>query len=67
MRHPRQVVSHEQLEQALWGWGSQPESNAVTTLVRRVRQRLDAVGAKNWLETVYGIGYRLVAVEAKSS
>jgi two-component system, OmpR family, manganese sensing response regulator len=62
MRHPRQVVSHEQLEQALWGWGSQPESNAVTTLVRRLRQRLDAVGAKNWLETVYGIGYRLSAI-----
>jgi two-component system, OmpR family, manganese sensing response regulator len=62
MRHPRQVVSHGQLEQALWGWGSQPESNAVTTLVRRLRQRLDAVGAKNWLETVYGVGYRLLPI-----
>jgi DNA-binding response OmpR family regulator len=59
MRHPRQVLSHEQIEQALWGWGSQPESNAVTTLVRRLRQRLQAVGAKDWLETVYGVGYRL--------
>jgi two-component system, OmpR family, manganese sensing response regulator len=59
MRHPRQVLSHEQIEQALWGWGSQPESNAVTTLVRRLRQRLQTVGAKDWLETVYGVGYRL--------
>jgi two-component system, OmpR family, manganese sensing response regulator len=66
MRHPRQVVSHEQLEQALWSWGSQPESNAVTTLVRRLRQRLAAVGAKNWLETVYGIGYRLIATNSES-
>ncbi len=66
MRHPRQVVSHSQLEQALWGWGSQPESNAVTTLVRRLRQRLDAVGAKNWLETVYGVGYRLVPIHSES-
>jgi two-component system, OmpR family, manganese sensing response regulator len=65
MRHPRQVVSHGQLEQALWGWGSQPESNAVTTLVRRLRQRLDAVGAKNWLETVYGVGYRLVSIDSE--
>ncbi|NJR52571.1 MAG: response regulator transcription factor, partial [Leptolyngbyaceae cyanobacterium CSU_1_3] len=60
MRHPRQVLSHEQIEQALWGWGSQPESNAVTTLVRRLRQRLQTVGAKDWLETVYGVGYRLL-------
>ncbi len=59
MRHPQQVLSRNQIEQALWSWGSEPESNAVTTLVRRLRQRLEAVGAKNWLETVYGMGYRL--------
>lgn len=44
---------------ALWEWGTEPESNAVTTLVRRLRQRLEVVGAKDWLETVYGMGYRL--------
>jgi two-component system, OmpR family, manganese sensing response regulator len=65
MRHPRQVVTHDQVEQALWGWGSQPESNAVTTLVRRLRQRLDTVGAKNWLETVYGVGYRLISIDSE--
>ncbi|NEU74909.1 response regulator transcription factor [Hassallia byssoidea VB512170] len=59
MRHPRQVLSHTQIEQSLWGWGTEPESNAVTTLVRRLRQRLQTVGAKDWLETVYGMGYRL--------
>ncbi|MEM8677656.1 MAG: two-component system response regulator RppA [Cyanobacteria bacterium P01_G01_bin.67] len=59
MRHPRQVLSRDRIEQALWSWGSEPESNAVTTLVRRLRQRLASVGAKDWLETVYGMGYRL--------
>ena len=59
MRHPQQVLSRDQIEQALWSWGSEPESNAVTTLVRRLRQRLEAVGSKDWLETVYGMGYRL--------
>ncbi|MGL4883812.1 MAG: two-component system response regulator RppA [Waterburya sp.] len=59
MRHPQQVLSRGQIEQVLWSWGSEPESNAVTTLVRRLRQRLEAVGAKDWLETVYGMGYRL--------
>ena len=59
MRHPRQVLSRTQIEQALWAWGSEPESNAITTLVRRLRQRLDAVGAIDWLETIYGMGYSL--------
>ncbi len=59
MRHPRQVLSRHQIEQALWEWGSEPASNAITTQVRRLRQRLEAVGAVNWLQTVYGMGYRL--------
>lgn len=59
MRHPNQLLSRDQIERSLWEWGTQPESNAVSTLVRRLRQRLESVGAKNWLETVYGMGYRL--------
>jgi two-component system, OmpR family, manganese sensing response regulator len=38
MRHPRQILSHNQIEQALWSCGEEPESNAVTTLVRRLRK-----------------------------
>ncbi|MEG3907997.1 two-component system response regulator RppA [Microcoleus sp. w1-18aA5] len=59
MRHPRQILSRSQIEQALWEWGSEPESNAITVLVRRLRQRLQMIGAVRWLETVYGMGYRL--------
>jgi len=59
LRHPRQVLTRDQIEQALWQWGDEPESNAITTLVRRLRQRLQVVGAKDWLETVHGVGYRL--------
>jgi two-component system, OmpR family, manganese sensing response regulator len=63
MRHPNQVLTYTQIEQALWGWGTEPESNAVTTLVRRLRQRLQSVEVKDWLENVYGIGYRLNVLE----
>lgn len=59
LRHPRQVLSRDQIEQALWEWGTEPESNAMTALVRRLRQRLQLVEAADWVETVYGIGYRL--------
>jgi len=59
LRHPHQVLSRIQLEQALWAWGDEPESNAITALVRRLRHRLECLGAAEWLETVYGMGYRL--------
>lgn len=59
LRHPRQILTRDQIEQALWQWGEEPESNAVTTLIRRLRQRLQLVGAEHWVETVYGMGYRL--------
>lgn len=59
MRHPRHVLSRDQIEQALWQWGNEPESNAMTTLVRRLRQRLQLVSAADWIETIYGIGYRI--------
>jgi DNA-binding response OmpR family regulator len=63
MRHPKQVLSRDQIEQALWEWDTLPESKAVATLVHRVRQRLQAVGAEEWLQTVYGMGYRLAPPE----
>jgi DNA-binding response OmpR family regulator len=48
-----------QIERALWEWGSEPESNAVTARVKRLRQRLRLLDADTWIETVYGVGYRL--------
>lgn len=59
VRHPRQILSRHQIEQALWPWGHEPESNAITTLVRRLRQRLNPLKIGNWIETVYGMGYRI--------
>ncbi|WAL60650.1 two-component system response regulator RppA [Thermocoleostomius sinensis] len=59
MRHPHQVLSRGQIEQTVWEWGEEPESNAITVLVRKLRQRLQTVGAGDWIETIYGMGYRL--------
>jgi OmpR-family two-component system manganese-sensing response regulator len=67
IRHPRQVVSRDQIEQALWEWDMEPESKAVTILIHRLRQRLQTVGAEDWLQTVYGMGYCLNQVPSQSS
>ncbi|MFB2876781.1 two-component system response regulator RppA [Floridanema aerugineum] len=57
LRHPRHILTRDQIEQALWEWGSEPESNAITALIRRLRQRLQVVDAADWIETIYGMGY----------
>ncbi|BDA75577.1 Two component Transcriptional regulator, Winged helix family [Calothrix sp. PCC 7716] len=61
MRHQNQILTREQIEEALWEWGSEPESNALTVLVRKLRNRLQLVGADSWIKTVYGMGYSLKA------
>jgi OmpR-family two-component system manganese-sensing response regulator len=65
MRHPRQVLSRGQIEQTLWEWNVQPESKAVAISVHRLRQRLQTVGAEDWLQTVYGMGYRLAVPDLR--
>ncbi|MBW4663586.1 MAG: response regulator transcription factor [Chroococcus sp. CMT-3BRIN-NPC107] len=65
-RHPGQVLSRDRIEDALWEWGTEPESNAVTTLVKRLRQRLQALNATDWIETIYGMGYRFKAPHVQS-
>lgn len=63
MRHRNQILTREQIEEALWEWGTEPESNALTVLVRKLRHRLQFVGAGDWIKTVYGMGYSLKASE----
>jgi DNA-binding response OmpR family regulator len=56
-RHPRQVLSREQLMNAVWGLNTEWQSPAtVTEHVRRLRLRLGL--AASVITTVYGIGYR---------
>ncbi|BAY32224.1 two component transcriptional regulator, winged helix family protein [Nostoc carneum NIES-2107] len=63
MRHPNQILTRDQLEQALWEWGAEPESNALTVLVRKLRHRLQIIGAGDWIKTIYGMGYSLKSPE----
>ncbi len=59
MRHPHHVLTHGQIEQALWEWGEEPESNAIASRIRRLRQRLRELDIDQWINTVYGTGYCL--------
>ncbi len=56
LRNPGQVLSREQLLSRVWGYDFDPGSNVVDVYVRYLRKKL---GAQR-LETVRGMGYRLI-------
>lgn len=59
MRHPGQVLSREQLLQAVWGSTYHTSSNVVDVYIRYLRKKLDIPGTDSPIETVRGAGYRV--------
>jgi DNA-binding response OmpR family regulator len=59
--NPRQVFSRDQLMDRVWGYEPALDSGTVTVHVRRLREKVEADPSKPvHLETVWGVGYRLV-------
>ena len=56
IERPGGVVGAERLESVLYGWGEGPQSNSVRVIVHKLRRK---IGARR-IETVRGLGYRLV-------
>ena len=65
MRHPNQILTREQLLERLWELGSEPMSNVVAAQMRLLRKKLSEYGCDRLIETVYGLGYRLLINESK--
>jgi DNA-binding response OmpR family regulator len=61
MMHADQVVTPDQIREAVWGCGEDaPSSNTVAVHIARLRAR---IGGSELLRTVRGLGYRLVVPE----
>jgi DNA-binding response OmpR family regulator len=60
--HPRRVFSRDQLMASVWGYTAALDTGTVTVHVRRLREKVeDDPSEPRYLETVWGIGYRLAA------
>jgi DNA-binding response OmpR family regulator len=60
MRHPNQVLTTEQIRTQLWTLGSDSFSNVVAAQMRLLRKKMSDLGCQNPIETVRGVGYRLI-------
>jgi DNA-binding response OmpR family regulator len=59
--HPRRVFSRDQLMAGIWGYTAALDTGTVTVHIRRLREKLeDRPSEPRHLQTVWGVGYRLV-------
>lgn len=55
MLHKRQIRTRGQLEESLYAWGEEKESNTLEVYIHHLRRKLGA----DFIHTVRGIGYQL--------
>ena len=60
MLRPGAVLSRAQLEQSIYGWGEEVESNAVDVIIHGLRRKLGADRIRN----VRGLGWRVERADA---
>ena len=59
MSHPNQVVTRDMIEQNIWNYEFECESNVIDVYVRRLRRKIDDPFSPPLLHTIRGVGYRL--------
>lgn len=59
MRSPGTVVTRTQILEKVWEYHFDPQTNIVDVYIQRIRARLADAGARDAIETVRGVGYRM--------
>lgn len=59
MKHPTQVLTREQLLDAVWGFDYYGDTNVVDVYIRYVRKKLEENQKPSHIQTVRGVGYVL--------
>jgi DNA-binding response OmpR family regulator len=59
LRHPRQVMTRDQILAQVWGYDFMGESNIIEVYIRALRIKLEVSHPKRLVHTVRGVGYVL--------
>jgi len=55
MVHPEHIITRDQLEEALYAWGEEIESNAIEVFIYQLRKKIGS----SCIKTIRGLGYRM--------
>jgi diguanylate cyclase (GGDEF)-like protein len=58
LRNPARVFSRSQILDRLWTFDDPPLEESVKAHIKGLRKKLKQAGVVDWIENVYGIGYR---------
>ena len=58
MSNPNQVFDKEQLYEAVWGLEAEGNNNVIKEHIRKIRAKLTEATGREYIETVWGIGYK---------
>ena len=60
MTNANQVFDKERIYEMVWGYDAEGDSNVIKEYVRKIRARLREVTGQEYIETVWGLGFRLI-------
>jgi two-component system, OmpR family, response regulator len=60
MRSPGRVFTRTQILEHVWGYDFDPQTNVVDVYVRRLRSKVDLNPNAPLIETIRGVGYRMM-------
>ena len=63
LHNTHRIFAQNQLLDHLWSCEEMPSENTVRAHIKALRQKLKKAGADRYIETVYGLGYRLTLGE----
>ncbi len=66
LRNPARVFSRSQILDKIWTFDELPLEESVKAHIKGLRKKLKQAGVVDWIENVYGIGYRLNPKVAES-
>lgn len=57
-QHRGQVFDKERIYELLWGFDAAGDSSVIAEHIKRIRAKLRAQSAHNYIQTVWGVGYK---------
>ena len=58
MSNANQIFDKERIYEAVWGFNAEGDSNVIKEHIRKIRNKLTEATGKEYIETVWGMGYR---------